>query len=149
MLVSSSGDALKPAYIEETGLEGEKLDRVLAELGPYLAFEPMPQVTRATFIAAPHRGTPFADRRLSRWAASLVLLPYDLLDTLTDLNRNLAAIAGDQPGAPTLRVPNSIQNLSDQSLFLRLADTMPISRKGRVPLDYRQQHTASPARRLQ
>jgi pimeloyl-ACP methyl ester carboxylesterase len=127
LLVSSSGDQLKPAFIEDTGLEGEPLDRVLAEFGPYLAFEPMPQVTRAVFIAAPHRGTPFADRRLSRWAASLVLLPYDLLDTLTDLNQNLAAIAGDQPGAPTLRVPNSVQNLSDQSLFLRLADTMPVS----------------------
>lgn len=50
-----------------------------------------------------------------------------LLDTLTDLNRNLAAIAGDQPGAASLRVPNSIENLSDQSLFLRLADTMPIA----------------------
>jgi hypothetical protein len=56
-----------------------------------------------------------------------VSLPYDLLDTLTDLNRALTAIGADQPGAPTLRVPNSIENLSDQSLFLRLADTMPIS----------------------
>ncbi len=100
---------------------------MLAEFGPYLAFEPMPQVTRAVFIAAPHRGTSFADRRLSRWAAGLVLLPYDLLDTLTDLNRSLAAIGADEPGAATLRVPNSIENLSDQSLFLRLADTMPIS----------------------
>ena len=76
---------------------------------------------------APHRGTSFADRRIARWAAGLVLLPYDLLDTLTDLNRTLTAIGADQPGAPTLRVPNSIENLSDQSLFLRLADTMPIS----------------------
>jgi len=127
LMVSSSGDRLKPAFIEDTGLEGEPLDRVLAEFGPYLAFEPMPQVSRAVFIAAPHRGTPFADRRLSRWAANLVLLPYDILDTLTDLNRSLAAIGADQPGTPTLRVPNSIENLSDRSLFLRVADTMPIS----------------------
>lgn len=127
LLVSSPGAALEPAFIEERGLQGEQIAPVLAEFEDYLAFEPMPQVTRAVFIAAPHRGTPFADRRLSRWAASLVLLPYDVLDTLTDLNRNLAAIAGDQPGAASLRVPNSIENLSDQSLFLRLADTMPIA----------------------
>ena len=127
LLVSSSGDRLEPAYIEETGLQGEQLEPVLAEFAPFLAFAPMPQVSRAVFIAAPHRGTPFADRRLSRWAASLVLLPYDLLDTLTDLNRSLAAVAGDQPGIAALRVPNSIENLSDQSLFLRLADTMPIA----------------------
>ena len=127
LMVSSSGDAVKPAYIEETGLDGRPLETVLAEFGPYLEFEPMPEVTRAVFIAAPHRGTTFADRRLSRWAAGLVLLPYDVLDTLTDLNRSLAAIGADQPGAPTLRVQNSIENLSDRSLFLRLADTMPIS----------------------
>lgn len=128
LMVSSSGDALKPAFIAERGFNEEQREVVLAEFGPYLEFEPMPQVTRAVFIAAPHRGTSFADRRLARWAAGLVLLPYDVLDALTDLNRTLAAIgATDQPGAPTLRVPNSIQNLSDQNLFLRLADTMPIS----------------------
>jgi pimeloyl-ACP methyl ester carboxylesterase len=127
LMVSSSGTALGPAFAEDTGLEGRQLETVLAEFAPYLGFEPMPQVTRAVFIAAPHRGTPFADRRVSRWAASLVLLPYDVLDTLTDLNRTLAAMGADQPGTPTLRVPNSIENLSDRSLFLRLADTMPIS----------------------
>jgi hypothetical protein len=31
------------------------------------------------------------------------------------------------PGAPKIAVPTSIENLSDRSLFLRLADTMPIS----------------------
>jgi hypothetical protein len=127
LMVSSSGDALRPAFIAERELNEEQREVVLAEFGPYLEFAPMPQVTRAVFIAAPHRGTSFADRRVSRWAAGLVLLPYDLLDTLTDLNRTLTAIGADQPGAPSLRVPNSIENLSDQSLFLRLADTMPIS----------------------
>ena len=53
LMVSSSGDAVKPAYIEETGLDGEQLEAVLAEFGPFLEFEPMPQVTRAVFIAAP------------------------------------------------------------------------------------------------
>ena len=127
LMVSSSGDALKPAFIAERGLNEQHLEAVLPEFGPYLEFQPMPQVTRAVFIAAPHRGTSFADRRISRWAAGLVLLPYDLLDTVTNLNRTLTAIGADQPGNPTLRVPNSIENLSDQSLFLRLADTMPIS----------------------
>jgi pimeloyl-ACP methyl ester carboxylesterase len=127
LMVSSSGDQVESAFIEDAALEGAPLDRVIAEFGPYLAFEPMPEVTRAVFIAAPHRGTPFANRPLSRWAASLVLLPYDVLDTLTDINRSLAAIGADQPGSVSLRVPNSIENLSDRSLFLRLADTMPIS----------------------
>jgi pimeloyl-ACP methyl ester carboxylesterase len=127
LMVSSSGDAVKPAFLEEQGLDEDQLGGVGAELAPYLEFEPMPQVTRAVFIAAPHRGTAFADRRLARWVAGLVLLPHDLLDTLTNLNQSLAALGADQAGAPTLRVPNSIQNLSDQSLVLRLADTMPIS----------------------
>ena len=127
LMVSSSGDALKPAFIEETGLEGKPLDKVVAEFSPFLSFEPMPQVSRVVFIAAPHRGTPFADNRISRWASNLIMLPFDVVDTLANLNEKLAAIAGDKPGAATLRVPNSVENLSDRSLFLRLADTMPIS----------------------
>jgi hypothetical protein len=127
LTVSSSGEALEPAFVEERGLEGDAAAKVLAEFGPYLGFEPMPQVTRAVFIAAPHRGTPFADNRLSQWAARLVSLPFDLLDTLADLNANLAAAGAAGPGAPRIAVPTSIENLSDRSLLLRLADTMPIS----------------------
>lgn len=127
LMVSYSGSALEPAFIEERQLEGDAGAKVLAEFGPYLGFEPMPQVTRAVFIAAPHRGTPFADNRLSQWAARLMSLPLDLLDTLADLNENLAAAGAAGPGAPKLAVPTSIENLSDRSLFLRLADTMPIS----------------------
>ena len=127
LLVSSSGEALRPEFIAETGLDGAALEKALAEFDPFLAFKPMPQVTRAVFIAAPHRGTPFANRRVSRWAANLIALPYDVLEVVTDLNRRLAGPGGDAGESVVLRVPNSVENLSDRNLTLRLADTMPIA----------------------
>jgi pimeloyl-ACP methyl ester carboxylesterase len=127
LLVSSSGEALRPEFIAETGLDGAALEKALAEFDPFLAFKPMPQVTRVVFIAAPHRGTAFANRRVSRWAANLIALPYDVLDVVTDLNRRLAEPGGDAGESVVLRVPNSVENLSDRNLTLRLADTMPIA----------------------
>lgn len=127
LLVSRPGDALAPELAAETGLEGGALEEAVAGFRPYILFEPMPQVTRAVFIAAPHRGTPFANRTVSRWAANLIALPYDVLDTVTDINRRLAGLGGGAGESVILRVPNSVENLSDRNLTLRLADTMPIS----------------------
>lgn len=126
LMVSASGDAVVPAFVAERELDGAQLDKVYAEFGPYLTFEPMPQVRRAVFIAAPHRGTPFAENRLARWVASLVRLPADIVTTLTHLNQSLADGA-DGAGPTPIRVSNSIENLSEKALFLRLADTMPIA----------------------
>jgi hypothetical protein len=59
--------------------------------------------------------------------ASLIRLPYDLVSTLTQLNQSLAPGEGGAAEYTPLRVPNSVENLTEKSLVLRLADTMPIS----------------------
>jgi pimeloyl-ACP methyl ester carboxylesterase len=128
LLVSSAGDrlwqALPPSLLERDA-EGQH-----QRLDPYLAFEPLPQVTRAIFIAAPHRGTPFADNDFSRRIANLVTLPLTMLEQLADMRglfvrppQDGDAVAASGPQ----RIPNSIDNLSDGDPFVRAAAALPIS----------------------
>jgi pimeloyl-ACP methyl ester carboxylesterase len=127
LLVSSSDDKLWGVVPKRENLTPEEKDKVRTMLGPYLQFEPMPQVTRAVFLAAPHRGTPVAQWKLARWIGNLIRLPVTLLEqgkSLTD------AMQGKTTGADApARVPNSIDNLSDTDPFIKASSTLPISPK--------------------
>ncbi|GLQ99801.1 esterase/lipase family protein [Dyella mobilis] len=125
LLVSSSGDKLWGVVPERQGLSEADKQRLRQRLAPYLQFSPMPQVTRAVFLAAPHRGTPVARWKLARWIGGLIRLPLTLLEegkNITDAmqGKNTA------PGTPA-RLPNSIDNLSDTDPFIRASSTLPIS----------------------
>ncbi|MBQ8828490.1 MAG: alpha/beta hydrolase [Burkholderiaceae bacterium] len=65
------------------------------ELDEYIFFKPLPEVKRAIFLAAPHRGTPFADRSFARWLAGLVKLPFSLLNRFS--NATLLILGKDIP----------------------------------------------------
>ena len=55
LMVSSSGERLWDAMLSDFDIKGARVQKVKASLGPYLYFEPLPQVSRAVFAAAPHR----------------------------------------------------------------------------------------------
>ena len=99
--------------------------RVRERLEPYFKFEPMPQITRAVFLAAPHRGTPVAQWKLARWIANLIRLPITLLKDAAAITE---AMQGKDAttGTPT-KLPNSIDNLSDADPFIKASSTLPIS----------------------
>ncbi|MNZ66497.1 hypothetical protein D3C78_847220 [compost metagenome] len=107
-------------------MRGERLKKARASLAPYLHFEPLPQVSRAIFAAAPHRGTPFAENRLSRWAAGLVKLPVSVLGRFNELAQVLIDPNSAAPIALD-RGLNSIDNLSNLAPFVRAAAELPIS----------------------
>ncbi len=142
LLVSSSGDrlwnALQARYElpddapQQPGAEGtpdgpgtrQTLDR-------YLRFSPLPQVGEAIFIAAPHRGTPFANHRLARWAANLISLPIGMVRQLGDATRVMGrlrprAVSADTGAAAPIGIPNSIDNLSDRDDYIRWTADLPI-----------------------
>ncbi|QUE78190.1 alpha/beta fold hydrolase [Stutzerimonas stutzeri] len=126
LMLSSSGDRLWDALLERYPLHGRRLERVQKEVGPYVRFEPLPDVSRAIFVAAPHRGTPFAENRISRWAAGLVKLPVSVLGRITDVAQLL--VVPDSADAEVLTRPvNSIDNLSSNDPFVRLSAELPIS----------------------
>lgn len=125
LLVSSSGDRLWDVVPLRAGLSPAKRARVRQRLASYLQFTPMPQVTRAVFLASPHRGTPYAQHRLARWIGELIRLPVTVLKEVASLSELLKDDSG-KPG-PVLHVPNSIDNLSDTDPFIMAAANLPIS----------------------
>lgn len=125
LLVSSSDDKLWGVVPARPDLSDADKQKLRQRLAPYLQFSPMPQATRAVFLAAPHRGTPVARWKLARWIGNLIRLPITLLEEgkgITD------AIQGkDATPGKTSRLPNSIDNLSDADPFIKAASTLPIS----------------------
>lgn len=126
LMLSSSGDRLWDALLDKYSIKGARLERVQKKLGPYVKFEPLPDVSRAIFVAAPHRGTPFAENRIARWASGLVRLPVSVLGRITDVAQ-LLVVPGSANAEPLTRPINSIDNLSDQDPFVRLVADLPIS----------------------
>lgn len=125
LLVSSSDDKLWSVIPIRKNLPAAKRERVRQRLGRYLQFTPMPQVSRAVFLATPHRGTPYAQHRIARWIGNLIRLPVSVLKEVANLSDLIKG--DDAKNGPMLRVPNSIDNLSDTDPFIVAAATLPIS----------------------
>lgn len=130
LLVSSSGDAIWQSLLAEhlPRLQGERGERVRRKLEPMLHFEPLPQVDRAIFIAAPHRGTPRAEGGLGRFVGRLVRLPATLLERFGDALQELSGGQDEDGGnGSKFLPPTGIDNLRDTDPFVRAAADLPIS----------------------
>ncbi|KAB7772521.1 esterase/lipase family protein [Xanthomonas maliensis] len=132
LLVSASGERLWDSLMADYRLDAARDARVRAKLAPLLHFAPLPQVDRAIFIAAPHRGTPTADGRLVRLLGRLVRLPIAFLDNFDAVMQDLAdgAVKDNAPaGHRTRRLlpPTGLDNLRDTDPFMRASSELPIS----------------------
>lgn len=127
LLVSSSGDKLWDTLLASYPMQGAQQQRMEQRLAPYLRFEPLPQVSDAIFIASPHKGTPFANNRIARWVANLITLPVAMLGQLNDVSRELMRIAPGKQDIGPLRIPNSIDNLSDRDAFVQMSSGLPMN----------------------
>jgi hypothetical protein len=87
----------------------------------------MPQVDRAVFLASAHGGTPYAQHRLARWIGNLIRLPVGVLTDMASLTELIKTDRDEGNNAPLLRIPNSIDNLSDTDPFIIAAAGLPIS----------------------
>ena len=123
LMISSSGQRLWENLLEKRELDAAVQDKAKKSLHDYLFFEPLPQIGRAVFIAAPHRGTPFADKSLARFIAGLVTLPVKVVSGIIEPAVQLLApeLKGkDQP-------INGIANLSARDEFITSAATLPLA----------------------
>lgn len=123
LLVSSSGDTLWSLMPARDNLSKAKQARLRERLAPYLQFTPMPQVTRAVFLASPQRGTPYAQNTLARWMANLIRLPANVLKEVA----SVADLLKEGESGTPVRIPNSVDNLSDTDPFIMAAADLPIS----------------------
>jgi pimeloyl-ACP methyl ester carboxylesterase len=122
LLVSNSGERIWNDLLAGRDLSGERGARIRERLQPLLRFAPLPQVDRAIFIAAPHRGTAMAEGSIGRLVGGLIRLPVALLQRFTDVMQDIAG----QDGVPP-RLPNGIDNLRDTDPFVHAATDLPIS----------------------
>ncbi len=100
-------------------------------------WKPLPLVSRAVFLAAPHRGSPIADRQLSNALSKLIVLPKMLTVDLADaVVRNTAAIADPwilgpeerlrrRGGAGSTWLPNGIKSLSPERPMFKIVPELP------------------------
>ena len=126
LLVSSSPESSWQDLVKAYHLSGERLKRAEKEFKSLVVFDPVPQVTRAIFISAHHRGTPLAGGKIARWVAGLVQLPVVLVSRAAELMTIMANPNGDV-ALPVKRSLNSIDNLSEDNPFLRLTIKLPIT----------------------
>jgi pimeloyl-ACP methyl ester carboxylesterase len=119
MVSSSGGDTLWNALFDGTHLSPDLLSRTHRQLDPMLHFSPMPAVSEAIFIAAPHRGTPYAQSFVARVMRRLVTVPARLDDEFKDLAPAIADTRG--------RLPTSIDSLSDKDPFIEATSTLAIA----------------------
>lgn len=124
LMVSSTQGQVLASITDTYGLDPDQLDE---QLRPFVEFEPVPQVSSAIFIAAPHRGTDFANNRIARWVSNLITLPFSMVEQFADLTRQLAHASPRIGKDSLLRIPNSIDNLSDADEYVRLMANLPIS----------------------
>ena len=125
LLVSSTGDTLLETARKDHHLDDAAFARVKQRLGDVLLFEPVPNISRAIFVAAPHRGTDVAGGWLGRQLAKFVRLPVMLQNEM----KRLADTNGDDENAkrPPAPVVNSLTNLDRKDPFMRAAGELPIS----------------------
>jgi len=89
-------------------------------------FEPLPFVSRVVFIATPHRGSEWASGRIGRWGASLVKLPFTLVNNTYGVFK---AIAQDEQGRLKMkleRMPTGVDGLKPDSPFVRVSEQIPL-----------------------
>jgi triacylglycerol esterase/lipase EstA (alpha/beta hydrolase family) len=127
LMVSSTGDNLGERLLADYQVPADQQDWLRQRMGELLDFEPLPSVTDAIFIAAPHRGTPVANHRIARWISNLITLPFAMLEQVGDVTRTLAQLKPRPGKQGLLRIPNSIDNLSDQDPFVRLSSRLPLA----------------------
>lgn len=127
LMVSSTQGSILDAMTMELEMPARTQRQLRGQLAEYLEFEPLPQVRNAIFVAAPHRGTSFANHRLARWAANLITLPFSMVEQFADVTLAIANAAPRTGKQGLFRIPNSIDNLSDQDPFIRATADLPIS----------------------
>lgn len=120
LMVSSTDQSLVQLAADRSRLTPQQIKRI----DPMLRFEPFPHVSRAIFIAAPHRGTSVAGGRLGRWMAGFIRFPVTVFEELAHtLAPNAAASSHESLG----HIPNSVDNLDENDPFVRAAADFPIS----------------------
>ncbi len=90
-------------------------------------FRHRPEIGRAIFIAAPHRGSDMASDWIGRLGSRLVSSPTALVKAGVELTAHMSL---DPTSLGLRRMPNSVDTLSPKNRFVKALDTIPPTEAG-------------------
>ena len=128
LLVSDSGSQVLERSMQSLPPEQAKVLAQEARVQELTVFSPLPNVGRAVFLAAPHRGADLSDAWPLRLVRRAIRLPFDVLNDSADLFRRNAVDAQslEQVGFRNGRPSTGPDDLSPGSLFMRATADLPI-----------------------
>ena len=124
-LITDSGDELWDLYFDKPPGRLTLSDKARRMLGGMLLFKPVPGIGRVVFVSASHRGSDKAVDFWGRLGAAIVGSPVEDKEVYDEV------ITQTRPEARTHsrnRLPNSIDLLDPDSLFLEKINTLPTAR---------------------
>lgn len=122
LLVSSSGDVLLDALEKKYPEAGAKLSARSSKFASIIKFEPLRGVTDSIFLAAPHRGTPYADASWAKYLASFVKLPLSIVNTVGEMA--LTIFGRELPREISM---TGVDNLSAKDPTVKILEQLKIS----------------------
>lgn len=124
--IRTSGDSMTSILFNKPidELEGFKV-KEREELKELLIYKASPDITRAVFIAAPHRGSKLAKGPLGNLGVRLIKFPFDLLTAVANLQLRGVTDAGR---AILAERPDSIKSLKPHSPGLMALLKQPVRR---------------------
>lgn len=125
LMVSNANKDLLNAFLSSARQPATREARLREQLEPLLAFEAMPNIQRAVFVATPHLGTHFADNGFARFVSGLIKLPANVLGRISEIAQLMVDPQSAAPNTLT-RSFNSINNLSNQDPFIQRTAQLPI-----------------------
>lgn len=127
--IRSSEDIIWNLLSDRESPEELNLDEATRkELESAIFFEPLPQVSRAVFMAVPHRGSRLASGAPGKLGASLIRLPLDLISSVGSSEENLEGLTSFGIEAFTSNM-TSIDALKPHGWQLETLLTLPISER--------------------
>jgi pimeloyl-ACP methyl ester carboxylesterase len=121
-LITDVGDRFWTAISSKDFSEVKLSPGKREEVRELVFFKPVPQVKRALFFSAPHRGAEMADGWIGRLGAALVRLPVTIVKAQINLVTLNAGLLRDPE---SLRRPNSIRSLSPGAPIYKALNSSP------------------------
>ena len=128
LLVSNSNDQVLQQMLQGLPAEQAAVLAQEARVQELAVFKPLPNVGRAVFMAAPHRGAELTDAWAVRVLRRAIRLPFTMLNDASDLfqRNNLDEQALQQVGFRGGRPSTGPDDLSPGSLFMQATPNLPI-----------------------
>ena len=129
LLVSDSGTQVMERSMQSLPPDQAKVLAQEPRVRQLTEFSPLPNVGRAVFLAAPHRGADLSDAWPLRMVRRAIRLPFDVLNDSADLFKRNAVDAQslEQVGFRNGRPSTGPDDLSPGSLFVRATADLPIA----------------------